>query len=225
MTDRQGLWRLFLTTLAIVGLLATPRLGSAHPLGNFSISHYTAIRIEPDALVLRYIIDMAEIPTFQEIQDTKIVPQEGHPSLPAYLSQRVEALRAGLFLELNSQRLPLRLEASEMIFPPGAGGLPTLKLGMLLRADLDRETAAAFEIRYRDTNFPGRAGWKEITATAGQGITLVSSSVPEQDRSRELTDYPTDLLNSPPQDVEARVVFTRQSQAPGLAAVSLTPPP
>ena len=73
-----------------------PHLGSAHPLGNFSISHYTAIRLDSDAVVLRYIIDMAEIPTFQEIQDTKIVPQEGHPSLPAYLAQRVDALRAGL---------------------------------------------------------------------------------------------------------------------------------
>ena len=76
--------------LAVVGLLATPDLSSAHPLGNFSISHYTAIRLETDGLVLRYVIDMAEIPTFQEIQDTQIVPQVSHPSLAAYLSQRVE---------------------------------------------------------------------------------------------------------------------------------------
>ena len=167
-------WSRYLAALAVVGALMTPHLGSAHPLGNFSISHYTAIRLESDAVVLRYIIDMAEIPTFQEIQDTQIVPQAGHPSLPAYLAQRVDGLRSGLILELNGQRLPLSLEGNEVMFPPGAGGLPTLKLGMRFRAALDHAAVAtAHELRYRDTNFPGRAGWKEIIATAGQGIMLV----------------------------------------------------
>ena len=41
-------------------------------------------------------------------------------------------------------------------------------------------------------------------------MVLLSSTVPEHDRSQELADYPTDLLNSPPQDVEARMIFTRQ---------------
>lgn len=219
MTAKRVLWCSLLITLVAVGLLATPHLGSAHPLGNFSISHYTAIHLEPDALVLRYIIDMAEIPTFQEIQETKIVPQEGHSSLALYLSQRVETLQAGLLLELNGQRLPLNSEASEVIFPPGAGGLPTLKLGVRFRAQLDGGFAAVHALRYRDTNFPGRAGWKEIIATGGRGIALMSSSVPEQDRSDELADYPTDLLNSPPQDLEARVTFARKSWTPEVAAV------
>jgi ABC-type nickel/cobalt efflux system permease component RcnA len=169
---------------------------------------------------------MAEIPTFQEMQDTKMVPQEGHPSLPGYLTQRVGALRAGLSIELNGQRLPLSAEASELIFPPGTGGLPTLKLGLLLRASLDGASAAAVhELRYQDTNFPGRAGWKEIIATGGQEITLLGSTVPEHDRSRELADYPTDLLNSPPQDVEARVIFVRQGPRGGgnLASGELWP--
>ena len=78
MTDKPVWWYLCLAALAVV-LLAMPHLGSAHPLGNFSISHYTAIRLDSDAVVLRYLIERAEIPTFQEIQDTQIVLQEGHP--------------------------------------------------------------------------------------------------------------------------------------------------
>jgi ABC-type nickel/cobalt efflux system permease component RcnA len=209
MSAKPVRWPFFLAVLTVVGALVAPHPGAAHPLGNFSISHYTAIRLESDAVVLHYIIDMAEIPTFQEIQDAQIVPQAGHPSLPAYLARRVDGLRAGLILEVNSARLPLRSEGSEVIFLPGAGGLPTLKLGMRLRAALDDAAmATAHELRYRDTNFPGRAGWKEIIATAEQASMLVSSSVPERDRSQELADYPTDMLNSPPQDVEARVIFT-----------------
>jgi ABC-type nickel/cobalt efflux system permease component RcnA len=200
--------------------LAAPQLGSAHPLGNFSISHYTAIRIEPNAIVLRYLLDLAEIPTFQEIQDARIVPQAEHPSLAAYLAHKVEALQDGLILELNGRRLPLRAETSEVIFPPGAGGLPTLKLGILYRAILaEAALAKTNELRYRDLNIPGRAGWKEIVATGDQGITLVSSSVAEQDRSRQLMDYPTDLLNSPPQELEARVVFAPQAQPPAVTAI------
>jgi ABC-type nickel/cobalt efflux system permease component RcnA len=219
MTDKPVCWYLCLAALAIV-VLARPHLGLSHPLGNFSISHYTAIRLDSDAVVLRYLIDMAEIPTFQEIQDTQIVPQEGHLSLPAYLAQRLDGLRAGLVLELNGVRLPLSVEDSEVMFPPGAGGLPTLKLGIHFRATLDNAAVAtAQELRYRDTNFPGRAGWKEIIASVRQGIILVSSTVPERDRSQGLADYPTDLLNSPPQDVEAQVIFTRQALAPEVVAV------
>ncbi|MGH8065794.1 MAG: hypothetical protein ACRERE_11310, partial [Candidatus Entotheonellia bacterium] len=224
MTGKRVRWHLVLAALAAVGVLGTPHLGSAHPLGNFSISHYTAIHLEPDALVLRYRIDMAEIPTFQEIQETSIVPQEGHPSLPAYLAQRVEGLRSGLILELNGERLPLSSETSEVIFPAGAGGLPTLKLGMRFRVPLDSVSAAsAHELRYRDTNFPGRAGWKEIIATAGQGIMLMRSTVPQHDRSQELAHYPTDLLNSPPQDLDARLIFARGALAPEVAAVEMPP--
>jgi ABC-type nickel/cobalt efflux system permease component RcnA len=208
MIDKPVRWYCCLAALAVVAALTMPHLSSAHPLGNFSISHYTAIRLEADAVMLRYIIDMAEIPTFQEIQDTQIVPQEGHWSLPAYLAQRVDDLGSGLMLELNGERLPLSPEGSEVIFPPGAGGLPTLRLGMRFRTPLDKAAVATTnELRYRDTNFAGRAGWKEIIATAGQAIVPVSSTVPERDRSQGLADYPTDLLNSPPQHVEARVIF------------------
>jgi len=50
-------------------------------------------------------------------------------------------------------------------------------------------------------------------------VTLIASSVPATDRSHELSDYPIDLLNSPPQDIEARVSFTR-----GGTTVAAAPP-
>jgi nickel/cobalt exporter len=218
MATKRALQLITLTTLVIAGLLGAPHQSLAHPLGNFSIGHYAALRIESDALRLRYIIDMAEIPTFQELQAAAIAPLESDPRLPAYLSRRIEELRAGLSVELNGQRLPLDLETGEVIFPPGAGGLPTLKLGVRLRAQLEGGALCINELRYRDANFPGRAGWKEVIATGGEGIALITSSVPQRDRSQELTDYPTDLLNSPPQDVEARVAFVRQLPTPDVTA-------
>jgi len=201
--------RLLIVALLVLVLLAFTGSGSAHPLGNFSISQYSAIRIIGNEIELRYIIDMAEIPTFQEIQESGIVSKAGDPSLESYLMHKSELLRGGLTLEVNGKPLLLRAESKEIIFPPGAGGLPTIKIGILYKAKLtlDSKTSECL-LNYRDGNFPGRAGWKEIIAVAESGAKILNSSVPEADRSSHLNDYPTDLLNSPPQELEAKVAFT-----------------
>jgi ABC-type nickel/cobalt efflux system permease component RcnA len=226
MANKPLLMPLFLAGWLMVGLLWAPTPGLAHPLGNFSISHYTGIRVERDVIELHYVLDMAEIPTFQVIQETGIVPEVGHASVSGYLTRQTEVLLEGLRLEVNGQRLPLEGVSSEVLFPPGAGGLPTLKLGLQYRARL--ATAAAdtlHHLHFQDNNFPGRAGWQEIIAVAGPGITLVRSSVPETDRSRALTDYPTDMLNSPPQMRQAQVVFRPASPPQVVAAVEAPAPP
>jgi nickel/cobalt exporter len=201
--------------LLVASVLFAPRAGTAHPLGNFSISHYSGILIGRDAVEVLYFIDMAEIPTFQEIQETGIVPKAGDSSLETYLASKAEALTEGLLLEVSGQRLSLHAEWKEVIFPSGAGGLPTMKIGIRYKGRLDRTGDAGLHhmLHYRDRNFPGRAGWKEIVAVQGPSIKLLSSSVPEMDRSSRLSDYPTDLLNSPPQDLEARVVFTPEPES------------
>src|SRR5215470_8516184 len=226
MAIKRWLGHFVLAGWLMVGLLLAPTPSLAHPLGNFSISHYTGIRVERDVIELHYVLDMAEIPTFQVIQETGIVPEVGHSSVSAYLAKQAEVLQDGLQLEVNGQRLLLAGVSSEVLFPPGAGGLPTLKLGLQYRARL--ATAAAdtlHHLHYQDSNFPGRAGWQEIIVVAGPGITPVRSSVPETDRSHALTDYPTDLLNSPPQIREAQVFFRRERPPEAVAVVAEAAPP
>src|SRR5262249_62407049 len=114
-----------------------PPLSLAHPLGNFSINHYAGLRITREGIELRYMLDMAEIPTFLELQETGIVPEVGHPSLRGYLDRQIGILQDGLRVEVNGQRLPLHGVSSEVVFPPGAGDLPTLRLGIVYRARLE----------------------------------------------------------------------------------------
>jgi ABC-type nickel/cobalt efflux system permease component RcnA len=201
--------RFLIVGLVALMLLAFAGSGAAHPLGNFSISQYSALRIGGNEIELRYLIDMAEIPTFQEIQENGIVPKTGDSGLNTYLQRKAELLRDGLVLEVNGKRLELRAESRDIIFPPGAGGLPTLKIGISYKAKLIGDSNAAnYLLSYRDGNFPGRGGWKEIIAIAASGARISDSSVPEIDRSSQLNDYPTDLLNSPPQEREAKVTFS-----------------
>src|SRR5713226_2213741 len=163
--DRAMYHRIIFAALLAAFAVLTPRSGSAHPLGNFSISHYSGIRVGKDFVDVRYIADMAEIPTFQEIQESGFVPQAGDPSLEKFLTRKAEALKEGLLMEINGRRLSLNTDSKEVIFPPGAGGLPTMKIGVLYRAKMDGNVPTSKQgLYYRDGNFQGRAGWKEIIA-------------------------------------------------------------
>ncbi len=187
-------------------LLGLCRLASAHPMGNFSVNHYSKINLQGDRIIVRYFIDLAEIPTFQELQLGNIAASSMDPNSPAvirYVVARGAELEHGLSLEINGNRIQLRLVSSGVIFPPGAGGLPTMKMGFVYKASYPPTVDwQHISLHYADNNYPGHSGWKEIIALASAG-SLLRSSVPETDRSGELSNYPTDLLSSPPQDLEA----------------------
>ncbi|MGD0117493.1 MAG: hypothetical protein ABSD30_05485 [Candidatus Binatus sp.] len=199
----------------------------AHPMGNFSINHYSKIIPGAHAVEVDYIIDMAEIPTFQQMQESAIIAKADDPSLIPYLHRQSEVLKKGLTLLFDEKPLVLETISRQAIFPPGAGGLPTMKMGFVYIATLPGELRdSATSLRYRDDNYPGRAGWKEIVAVTEPGAALVSSSVPASDRSLELTNYPTDMLHSPPQTLEAALSIkaapfgTRADYKPELQAGS-----
>ncbi len=200
-------------------------------MGNFSINHYTAICIEGGQVEMRYFIDMAEIPTYQELQRAGIVAQNGDSSLPPYLALEASALSGGLVLEIDGQQVELHAVDQRALFTPGAGGLPTMKVGIVYRAPLENlARGASHRFHYLDNNFPGHSGWKEIIVTEGDNVSLVRSSAPAKDRSAQLSNYPTDLLNSPPQDLEATAEFmlpqlpSTPQAAQKLITTSVIPP-
>ena len=218
--------RRVLVTLGFLVLLglATPGHGTAHPLGNFSISRYTGIEVRGNVVTLRYFVDMAEIPTFQELQAHGIPSYPAEPRVSRYVRDTAEVLKRGLELELGGRRLALDVRSAEVIFPEGVGGLPTMKMAILYRASLGDSPAGVEDLSYRDDNFASRAGWKEVIAVAHSGVAIIERSVPAQDRSRELSDYPTDLLDSPPQVSQAHLRLTRSASSPAVAAVAAPAP-
>src|SRR5271155_4500838 len=67
---RAGVALRYLSLILIaLTVVLCPAISFAHPMGNFSISHYSGITIEGDSVDVLYLIDMAEIPTFQEMQE------------------------------------------------------------------------------------------------------------------------------------------------------------
>jgi ABC-type nickel/cobalt efflux system permease component RcnA len=193
---------------ALLAAWLVPGVASAHPLGNFTVNHYARIEPAGDRVRIVYVLDMAEIPTFQE-------KPRIDPNPDAYTSQRAEEIRQNLYLTLNGAVTPLRLEQRSLSFPDGAGGLQTLRLEATYAADLRNvDPGSTIELVFRDNNDPTRVGWREMIARPGAvGTDIQQTSVPQEDTTNELRQYPEDLLNSPLIVREARLSFV-----PGAAA-------
>jgi nickel/cobalt transporter (NicO) family protein len=169
--------------IAVVALLVAAPAASAHPLGNFSVNHLTQVSVSRDRVDLRYILDQAEIPTFQE---------RGTPTATVLARKRAEVMRR-LALTVDGRRVTLReLPGARISFPPGQGGLKLTRVELRLTAPVKLPAKLALH----DGTFPGRVGWKAIVARPGTG-SAVHADAPSGDPTHELRTYPTDMLASP----------------------------
>jgi nickel/cobalt transporter (NicO) family protein len=154
--------------LILLAALCAPA-AAAHPLGNFTVNRFSRLELSGDRVYVLYVLDLAEIPTFQA----------GTIDPNAY-AQRIAR---GLALTVGGRRAALVPGATALAHPLGAGGLHTTRLEVVLRGPrLTRASAIA----YRDTNYADRIGWKEIVVGA------MTRSI-----SDELRAYPRSLLQSP----------------------------
>ncbi|HET7130385.1 MAG TPA: sulfite exporter TauE/SafE family protein [Gaiellaceae bacterium] len=160
-----------LVILAAAAALLAPAAASAHPLGNFTINRFARVEVAGHRLYVRYVLDLAEIPTYQ-------ARQRGIDA-DAY-AQRIAR---GLHVTLGGHAVALYPVARALAFPRGVAGLHTMRLEVILRGPaVERGESLAV----RDTNYTGRIGWKEIV------IGATTRSV-----SDELHAYPKSLLQSP----------------------------
>jgi len=188
--------RILLLVMALVAL-ASPTAALAHPLGNFTINRYSRIEPSGDRVYVLYVLDMAEIPTFQA-QAT--VRTEG---TGAYERNLAASIGRGLTLLVGGKQLALRPLRHALAFPPGQAGLHTTRLEVVYTsAPLPSGTSARLD--YRDRNYADRIGWKEIVLRAGAGARVDSASVPSATISDELRSYPKNLLQSPVDVTRAR---------------------
>ncbi|MCI0625613.1 MAG: hypothetical protein L0387_28865 [Acidobacteria bacterium] len=208
------LWK---RTLLALCVCLSAMAAFSHPMGNFSISHYARLTLGPQAIDLLYIIDMAEIPAFQEKPSVDL---NGNGSIEtseqdAYLSRKAGKLTEGLVIRLNGRRCPAARVSQQLELLPGGLNLPTLKITLNYRITLDAAELKDLNVlEYQDTNFPGRVGWKEIVVHS-QGVDLLESSAGAADQSQQLTSYPEDPAIRPPEDLAASIKFKRAALISG----------
>jgi len=155
--------------LLVVGAwcLVAPALASAHPLGNFTVNRFARVEIAGDRLYVRYVVDMAEIPTLQRVP------------------LRVE----GLHVALDGRRVRLRVERTALAHPRGAAGLRTTRFqAILVGPRVTERTVVAVD----DRNYRGRIGWKEIVF----GATTPSRSSELRAYPKDLLSSPLDVTRA-----------------------------
>jgi nickel/cobalt transporter (NicO) family protein len=187
--------RLALLAVLAVGLVAVPA-ALAHPLGNFTTNRYSELDVSGDRVYVLYVLDLAEIPTFQERGKLR------RAGRMAYGRRLASEVAGRLWLTADGRRLALRPLRHTLAFPSGVGKLKTTRLEVLFSAALPER--AVVDLAYRDATFPGRIGWKEVVVQGRDGARIVSSTAPARSASARLRAYPNGLLDSPPDVREAR---------------------
>ena len=184
--------RRVVVALALIAAVAAPAAASAHPLGNFTVNRFSRVEAAAGHVYVVYVLDLAEIPTFQA----------GKIDAQAY------ARRIARGAELTVDGRPARLApgVTALAHPPGAGGLRTTRLEIVLRGPrLDGPS----DIHYADRNYADRIGWKEIVVGKDAHST-----------SDELRAYPKDLLQSPLDVTSADARLAPQAGADAPPALS-----
>jgi nickel/cobalt transporter (NicO) family protein len=210
----------FVTVIACAALLLGSGAAEAHPLGNFTINLYAGLTIGTHAIDVDYVVDMAEIPTFEERRtiDRNHDGQVDAREAANYVSAQCGHLADGLAIAVGGAALPLSPRTpGTLAFPPGAGGLSTMRLECPMRAEVALREGD--RIAFHDGNYAGRIGWHEITAI-GDRLELDRSDAPTTSVSARLTSYPADLLQSPLDQRDASCTIGGPAAA---AAAALTP--
>jgi nickel/cobalt transporter (NicO) family protein len=195
--------RALLAVALVAGLaLLLPGGAVAHPLGNFSTNQLVQVRIDDRQARVAYILDQAEIPTFQQIQrhdedgDGVVAGPERAPLLDEVLGEA----SAGLSLTADGRSVPLgKPREVELAFPPGQSGLVLTRVEAEYAAPLPPDVA---RVEVANESFPGRVGWRAVQVVPGDG-TRVTSSASAGDPTSGLRTYPEGLLESPPDERSA----------------------
>ncbi len=207
--------------LAAALVLLLPAAASAHPLGNFTVNQFTLIQPSGDRVYVLHVLDMAEIPTFEERDE---LAAEGRDAYAAQLSDRVAR---GLTLTADGRPLALEAIDHRIAFPAGSGDLPTTRLELVLVSER-LEPGKPVELALANVGFPNRIGWREIVLVPAAGASVSFSSVPAESVSNGLRSYPEDdLLRSPPdvRTAAASVTPGEMSGSPPVLGTGSPEPP
>lgn len=213
-----------LVGLVVVGALGAlhPAPATAHPLGNFTVNRLSLVELRPDTVVVSYILDMAEIPALQEklAMDRDRDGVLSDEETAAARRRLTEEIAENLRLTLDGQPVRLTARAARLSYPPGQGGLMTLRLEVDFVGDYVA-TARPIRGRYVDTAFADRLGYVDVLVRPADGVGLLETTASTDDPTDRLTAYPDDALTAP--RAVHDVTFLFQAGASSLVAPALAP--
>ena len=163
-------------------------------MGDFAISRYSRLELGDELITLVYVVDMAEIPTFQEreIIDSNSDGEVDSAESAAYLAQQVTTIAANL--DLRGRRIGRMDSARQHDLVSGRGWRSSDNAHRTQFHSPLAAAAAPWSVEFNDNNFSDRLGWQEVVIAAGSDIVLLDSTAPTEDLTDELRNYPSDAM-------------------------------
>ncbi|MBV8579068.1 MAG: hypothetical protein JOZ86_00365 [Candidatus Eremiobacteraeota bacterium] len=194
------------TAATVLAIAAVVRPAAAHPLGNFTVNHLSRITAERGRVEVRYVLDLAEIPSFtlDRALDRRGAPSQ--PTLEHWAAAHAATIAPELRLTIDGRPTPLSPLRSTVRRRPGAAGLPTLYVTATYAARIE---PGAHRLTYRDETEPGRLGWTDVVVGAAREPT------------DELRTYPSALTGSP----RTRIAVAADVYADGRIGERVDAPP
>ena len=202
-------------SVAIACFAFSTQVAAAHPLGNFTINHYSRVELVGETLRVRYVLDMAEVPS---VQETRTADTDGDGAVSraewdAYKQRKVAEIVQQLDLTVDGQKVELQPTDAVVSQPIGQADIPLVRIEAWLKPVQPIGLNVQHQAVFRDRSDPARVGWREIVVHAGPGASLADANVPAQDVSNELRSYPDDMLQNPLDRREARWSFVMSGAA------------
>ena len=155
-----------------------------HPLGNFSLNHYTVVDIQPQGIAVQHLLDFAEIPSYNELanldadNDSKVTEDE----LTRYLGKLSDRIypNYNVVLEYAEQpgqwrSVPVErvVEAPAVKLYFGMGGLTCVQhTYAFVYQPLEQTAAGQYRLRVADENLANIRGVKEVRIRPHDGATV-----------------------------------------------------
>ncbi|MCA1567599.1 MAG: sulfite exporter TauE/SafE family protein [Acidobacteria bacterium] len=213
---------------AIFLLIAMAGSPVAHPLGQFTINHFSRLEVGTNRVNVRYVVDMAEIPAFQELQAMggSNGNQVAGAELDAYMERAAARYADGLLLTIDGERVPLQVVARRISLLASESGLSTLRIECDFAGDFagiksaggDNTANQTRRLKFEDTNYRERAGWRETVVVPAAGVAVFDTTAFGTPLTDELKVYPEDLLAAPLDERAVELSFTNGA-APANAAL------
>ena len=168
--------RLLVIALLALAAVVVPATAAAHPLGNFTTNHYAEIQLAGNRVYVHYVLDLAEIPTFQARSE---VEKAGKARYGAALA---EQLRSNLRLTVDGEPARLETRGRALSFPEGAAGLRTTRLEVLYDAGSVSGGPATLAVHRRQLPRPDRLARGRRQGQRRRDGDLVERAVAQRDR-------------------------------------------
>src|SRR5262245_46743576 len=94
-------WLLFFTLTGIM---------LAHPMGNFSVSHYSRIEVSGAGTEIRYVLDLAEIPSFEILQQWGLSADSPREQLDRKADEQARGWAGNLAIEYGRRTVEPHFE-------------------------------------------------------------------------------------------------------------------